>query len=58
MRGRLENPFPDRDYLDRSLLDLDGSFLVSGDNHIRLRCRNAPACFFVLYWKQYGGLRN
>ncbi len=33
MRGRRENPFPDRDYLDRSLLDLDGSFLISGDNH-------------------------
>lgn len=33
MRGRRENPFPDRDYLDRSLLDLDGSFLISSDNH-------------------------
>ena len=33
MRGRLENPVLDRDYLDRSLLDLDGPFLVSDDNH-------------------------
>ena len=37
MRGRRENPFPDRDYLDRSLLDLDGSFLVSSDNHHTFR---------------------
>ena len=55
MRGRLENPFPDRDYLDRSLLDLDGSFLVSGDNHHTFKMYERIRLLFVLYWKQYGG---